>query len=184
MTNFEFVFSLLVILLGLGLMLAAANVFYRDVEAVLDPFLIAWFFATPILYDLGTVFSRELMGVNLGWLVHALNPMASFITSYRIVLMGGARKLFLPNTTLGSGRTTNTDYTISADIASAWGVPVAGLDPGRDRGHAGRRGAEHEGVPGRHPERGGDRVRHHRVDPADAHGAERHHRQPSLLLAA
>src|SRR5262245_32947985 len=76
-------------LLGLGFLLAAANVFYRDVEAVLDPFLIAWFFATPILYDLGTVFSREWMGVNLGWLVHALNPMASFITSYRIVLMGG-----------------------------------------------------------------------------------------------
>ena len=59
-----------------------------------------------------------------------------------------------------------------------------GLDPGRDRGHAGRRGADHEGVPGRHPERSGDRVRHHRVDPADAHGAERHHRQPFLLLAA
>jgi ABC-type polysaccharide/polyol phosphate export permease len=78
-----------VFLLGLGFMLAAANVFYRDVEAALDPILIAWFFATPILYDLGTVFSREWAGINLGWLIHALNPMASFITSYRIVLMGG-----------------------------------------------------------------------------------------------
>ncbi|HEY7061163.1 MAG TPA: ABC transporter permease [Chloroflexota bacterium] len=76
-------------LLGLGLLLAAANVYYRDVEAVLDPLLIAWFFATPILYDLDTVFSREWMGINLGWLVHALNPMASFITTYRIVLLGG-----------------------------------------------------------------------------------------------
>jgi lipopolysaccharide transport system permease protein len=76
-------------LLGVGLLLAAANVFYRDVEAALDPLLIAWFFATPILYDLGTVFSKEWAGINLGWLVHALNPMASFITSYRIVLMGG-----------------------------------------------------------------------------------------------
>jgi lipopolysaccharide transport system permease protein len=78
-----------IFLLGLGLILAAANVFYRDVEAALDPLLIAWFFATPILYDLGTVFSKEWAGVNLGWFVHALNPMASFITSYRIVLMGG-----------------------------------------------------------------------------------------------
>ncbi len=78
-----------VFLFGLGLVLAAANVFYRDVEAALDPLLIAWFFATPILYDLDTVFSKEWAGLNLGWLVHALNPMASFITSYRIVLMGG-----------------------------------------------------------------------------------------------
>ncbi|HZU05693.1 MAG TPA: ABC transporter permease [Chloroflexota bacterium] len=76
-------------LLGVGLVLAAANVFFRDVEAALDPCLIAWFFATPILYDLGTVFSREWAGINLGWLVHALNPMASFITSYRLVLIGG-----------------------------------------------------------------------------------------------
>jgi lipopolysaccharide transport system permease protein len=75
-------------LLGVGLLLATANVFYRDVEAALEPVLMAWFFATPILYDLGTVFSKEWAGVNLGWLIHALNPMASFITSYRIVLIG------------------------------------------------------------------------------------------------
>jgi lipopolysaccharide transport system permease protein len=76
-------------LVGLGLLLAAANVFYRDVEAVLGPLLFAWFFATPILYDLDTVFSREWAGVNLGRLLHILNPMASFITSYRIVLLEG-----------------------------------------------------------------------------------------------
>ncbi len=75
-------------LLGVGLLLAAANVYYRDVESALEPLLMAWFFATPILYDLGTVFSKEWAGVNLGWLIHALNPMASFITSYRIVLIG------------------------------------------------------------------------------------------------
>ena len=75
-------------LLGVGFFLAALNVFYRDVEAALEPLLMAWFFATPILYDLGTVFSKEWAGINLGWLIHALNPMASFITSYRIVLIG------------------------------------------------------------------------------------------------
>jgi lipopolysaccharide transport system permease protein len=78
-----------IFLLGLGLALAAVNVFFRDVEAALDPILIAWFFATPILYDIDTVFSKEWAGITLGWLVHVLNPMASFITSYRIVLMGG-----------------------------------------------------------------------------------------------
>jgi alkaline phosphatase len=48
------------------------------------------------------------------------------------VLMGGGRKWFLPNTTPGSGRTTATDYIVPADVASAWGVPAATLDPGRN----------------------------------------------------
>lgn len=48
------------------------------------------------------------------------------------VLMGGGRKWFLPNTTPGSGRTAATDYTLPADVASAWGVPTGAVDPGRD----------------------------------------------------
>lgn len=48
------------------------------------------------------------------------------------VLMGGGRKWFLPNTTFGSGRTAGTDYAVPADVASAWGVPAATVDPGRD----------------------------------------------------
>ena len=48
------------------------------------------------------------------------------------VLMGGGRKWFLPGGTLGSGRTTNTDYVVPLDVANAWGVPAAGIDPGRN----------------------------------------------------
>jgi alkaline phosphatase len=48
------------------------------------------------------------------------------------VLMGGGRKWFLPNTTAGSGRTTATDYAVPNDVASAWGVPAATVDPGRN----------------------------------------------------
>ncbi len=48
------------------------------------------------------------------------------------VLLGGGRKWFLPNTAVGSGRTTATDYTVPADVAAAWGVPMGALDPGRD----------------------------------------------------
>jgi alkaline phosphatase len=48
------------------------------------------------------------------------------------VLMGGGRKWFLPNTTLGSGRTAATDYAIPASLASAWGVPAGVVDPSRD----------------------------------------------------
>lgn len=48
------------------------------------------------------------------------------------VLLGGGRKWFLPNSTPGSARTTGTDYTVPADVASAWGVPMGALDPNRD----------------------------------------------------
>jgi alkaline phosphatase len=48
------------------------------------------------------------------------------------VLMGGGRKWFLPSTTAGSGRSTTTDYTVPADVASGWGVPAAGIDPARN----------------------------------------------------
>lgn len=48
------------------------------------------------------------------------------------VLLGGGRKWFLPNSVAGSGRTTTTDFTVPADVASAWGVPAGALDPARD----------------------------------------------------
>jgi alkaline phosphatase len=48
------------------------------------------------------------------------------------VLMGGGRKWFLPAATIGSGRSTATDYAMSADEATAWGVPTGAIDPGRD----------------------------------------------------
>ena len=48
------------------------------------------------------------------------------------VLMGGGRKWFLPAGTFGSGRATNTDYVVPNDVATAWGVPAAGIDPTRN----------------------------------------------------
>lgn len=53
------------------------------------------------------------------------------------VLMGGGRKWFLPSTTVGSGRVNSTtssgaDYTLPADVATAWGVPAGTVDPNRD----------------------------------------------------
>jgi alkaline phosphatase len=48
------------------------------------------------------------------------------------VLMGGGRKWFLPNTTIGSGRNTTTDYAVPADLAAAWGVGAGVVDPSRD----------------------------------------------------
>ena len=53
------------------------------------------------------------------------------------VLLGGGRKWFIPFGTPGSGRvgnTTNTgaDYTLPAEVATGWGVPVGAVDASRD----------------------------------------------------
>ena len=76
-----------VFLAGLGLVLAAINVFFRDTEAVMDVGLLAWFFLTPVFYPLDILFDKTVGPMNLGWLMHVLNPMASFISTYRLVLI-------------------------------------------------------------------------------------------------
>jgi lipopolysaccharide transport system permease protein len=75
---------------GLGLILAAANVFFRDTEAIVDVAVIAWFFLTPIFYRLEVLWDKTIGPFNAGWLMHVLNPMASFISTYRLVLIDRA----------------------------------------------------------------------------------------------
>ena len=75
---------------GLGMLLAAVNVFFRDTEAILDVGLLAWFFLTPIFYPLDVLFNKEIGQMNVGWLMHVANPMASFISAYRLVLIDRA----------------------------------------------------------------------------------------------
>jgi alkaline phosphatase len=53
------------------------------------------------------------------------------------VLLGGGRKWFIPFGSPGTGRvnsltSTGADYTVPADLAAAWNVPVGALDPTRD----------------------------------------------------
>ncbi len=50
------------------------------------------------------------------------------------VLMGGGRKWFLPNTTVGSARSTSSsnDGALPAELATAWSRPVGSIDAGRD----------------------------------------------------
>ena len=68
---------------GLGLLLAMANLFYRDVKYVLEVVLLVGMFATSVVYpikaaDLG------------GWTrLLALNPMTHIIDAYRQTLLAG-----------------------------------------------------------------------------------------------
>lgn len=78
--------------IGLSFFLATANVFYRDVQEVLNVVLQAWFFLTPIWYPLDTLPRQfTLLGLQIDvwrW-VQILNPMASLVAAYRDLLYWG-----------------------------------------------------------------------------------------------
>lgn len=76
----------LLLVAGLGLLLAALNVFYRDTELVLDVGLTAWFFLTPIFYEL-ELLPNQVLGVDVWRFVYTLNPMATLVTDYRYILL-------------------------------------------------------------------------------------------------
>lgn len=78
--------------LGLGLLTATLNVFYRDTRIIMDVLLLAWFFLTPVFYPIDTVpEAYTLWGqtVNLQLWLRRINPMASIVASYRDVLYYG-----------------------------------------------------------------------------------------------
>lgn len=72
----------LILITGLGLMLAAMNVFYRDVQSVIGLGIQLWFYASPILYPVDLVPE---------WLqpIYHLNPMTGILEAYRDVLLHG-----------------------------------------------------------------------------------------------
>lgn len=73
-----------VLLVGLGLFLAALNAIVRDVGVILEALLLAWFFLTPIFYDI-----RQAYPDAAGW-VYRANPMASIVTQYHTILIDHA----------------------------------------------------------------------------------------------
>jgi lipopolysaccharide transport system permease protein len=88
------IFTQLLFVLGLALMLSTANVFYRDTAMIMEVVMLAWFFVTPIFWDI-TILPRHrlILGLDLDIhrLTYILNPMASFISTYRVILYQGAR---------------------------------------------------------------------------------------------
>jgi len=70
----------MILMLGLGLALAAANVYYRDVQSLLALVIQLWFYASPIIYPI-TAVPENLR------LIYFLNPMAGILEAYRDVLL-------------------------------------------------------------------------------------------------
>jgi ABC-2 type transport system permease protein len=72
---YVFVFSI-----GLGMTLAAANVFFRDIGHLYSVLVSAWMFLTPILYP------AELIPENIRWFVDC-NPMYYYVDYFRQIMM-------------------------------------------------------------------------------------------------
>ena len=68
--------------LGLGLLLASFNVFFRDISQILGMVLTGWFYVTPIVYPYTLVPERYR------WVL-AVNPLTPLVKLYRHALLGG-----------------------------------------------------------------------------------------------
>jgi lipopolysaccharide transport system permease protein len=70
---------------GMGLMLAVANVYFRDVQYLFSILLNLWFYATPIVYPISLVEGKE--GIP-SWLITAYkaNPMVEYVGIFRSLL--------------------------------------------------------------------------------------------------
>ncbi len=67
---------------SLALLVAAANVYFRDTQHIVNLLMSAWFFMSPVMYPLTLV---ETVARNHPWIGHVylLNPMTVIITGYR-----------------------------------------------------------------------------------------------------
>jgi ABC-2 type transport system permease protein len=100
--------------LGVSLILAALNVFFRDVQHLIGVATMAWFFLTPVIYDAALVEHVSFGPLSPFWLkfVFYLNPMTGLLALYRTALIGSP----LPDL-----------YLLVPSLALGWGVCVAGV---------------------------------------------------------
>jgi ABC-type polysaccharide/polyol phosphate export permease len=73
---------------SLALMVAAANVYFRDTQHIVNLLMSAWFFMSPVMYPLSLV---ETVARAHPWIAHVylLNPMTVIITGYRAMQVPG-----------------------------------------------------------------------------------------------
>jgi lipopolysaccharide transport system permease protein len=70
----------IMLILGLGLIFASSNVFYRDIQSLLGLGIQLWFYASPIIYPVNLV-PESLRPF------YYLNPVAGILEAYRSVLL-------------------------------------------------------------------------------------------------
>jgi ABC-2 type transport system permease protein len=95
-SNFGLVLPALLVLVvfstALGLLLASANVYLRDVTYLVDVALLLWFWMTPIVYDWTKVHTQLVTGGHhLNWLfqIYMANPAANVVLAFQRALWPG-----------------------------------------------------------------------------------------------
>lgn len=73
---------------GLALVLSSANVYFRDTQHLAGILLSAWFFLSPVMYNLSFVEQFAGGGSLIGRLF-LLNPITVIITGYRAMILPG-----------------------------------------------------------------------------------------------
>jgi ABC-2 type transport system permease protein len=68
--------------LGIALLLSTLNAFFRDVEQLLGPLMMAWFYMTPVIYPASTIPEKFNF-------VLYLNPMAPLMAAYQAIFYHG-----------------------------------------------------------------------------------------------
>lgn len=69
----------LVLVLGISLVVSSLTVYFRDLAHILDIIIMAWFYATPIVYP------PEMLPESMRFLLYA-NPMSGIVQGYRDIL--------------------------------------------------------------------------------------------------
>jgi homopolymeric O-antigen transport system permease protein len=65
--------------LGFSLILSSLNVFYRDIQQILEVLILMWFYLTPIFYTISMIPERFRH-------LYLLNPIAGLVIMYRAIL--------------------------------------------------------------------------------------------------
>lgn len=85
------ILELYVFCVGLGLLLAAGTVFFRDIKNIWSVITLAWMYLTPIFYSLDSFNESKEKGVvvmsTLGLIIRRFNPMYMYIQQFRYFIM-------------------------------------------------------------------------------------------------
>jgi len=72
----------LILMAGIALFVAAFNLFYRDIQYLLNLILLLWMYMTPIMYPIEIIPQKYRF-------IMSLNPMAVIVNAYRQVILSG-----------------------------------------------------------------------------------------------
>ena len=73
--------------IGIALIIAAANLFYRDIQYLVNLLLILWMYLTPIIYPADLIPEKYQF-------FFQFNPMSVFTNGYRQTILGGKMPTF------------------------------------------------------------------------------------------